>query len=195
MMPLRTAALGLLLALGAAGLSGCGGWVPLYADRVTEPADEGLRAIGVTPMPERIGQKLALALRESLNPTGIPTPQRYVLKTTLQTVRSDLGVQSFGLGTRGKLDVYATYTLSDSRSNTQLMAANSHVAESFDILANEYASIVAESDAGTRAVEELRRDIIHQLTVFMQRRAAAPGPPPPAAPPAPAPPPPLRPTL
>src|SRR5437016_1106088 len=166
--------LGILLASSLSVLAGCGGWVPLYADAETGPADENLQAIKVTPIPERIGQKLALALRESLNPTGMPTPTRYVLRTTLQTVRSDLGLQSFGLGTRGKLDVYATYTLSDSRSNTQLMAANSHVAESFDILANEYASIVAESDAGTRAVEELRRDIVHQLTVFMQRRAAAP---------------------
>jgi hypothetical protein len=191
-MSLRAPALGLLLALEAAGLAGCGGWVPLYADRATEPADESLRAIGVAPMPERIGQKLALALRESLNPTGIATPQRYVLRTTLQTVRSDLGIQSFGLGTRGKLDVYATYTLSDSRTNVQQMAAQSHVAESFDILANEYAALVAESDAGTRAVEELRRDILSQLTVFMQQRTAAP--PPAAAPPA-APPPPVRPAL
>src|SRR5437899_261223 len=111
--PRKPALPGLILALVMVALAGCGGWVPLYADRVTEPADEGLRAIGVSPMPERIGQKLALALRETLNPTGIPTPQRYVLKTTLQTVRSDLGIQSFGLGTRGTLDVSATYTLRD----------------------------------------------------------------------------------
>ena len=171
--------LGMLLAFGLSVLAGCGGWVPLYADAETGPADENLQAIKVTPIPERIGQKLALALRESLNPTGLPTPTRYVLRTTLQTVRSDLGLQSFGLGTRGKLDIYATYVLSDSRSNAQLLSASSHVAESFDILASEYAATVAESDAGTRAVEELRRDIVSQLTIFLQRRAAMP---PPAAP-------------
>lgn len=173
---LRRAALGMLLALGLAPLAGCGGWVPLYADPVSAPSDESLRAITVAPMSERIGQKLAWALRESLNPTGIPTPQRYVLRTTLKTARSDLGVQSFGLGSRGKLDVFADYTLADGKSNAALLTANSHVAESFDILANEYAAIVAEQDAGTRAVEELRRDIVSQLTIFMRHRAAAPTP-------------------
>jgi hypothetical protein len=179
---LRRAALGTLLALGLSTLAGCGGWVPLYADPVSVPADESLREISVAPISERIGQNLAWALRESLNPTGIPTPQKYVLRTTLLTARSALGVQSYGLGTVGKLDIYATYTLADGKTNAALLTATSHVAESFDILANEYAAIVAEEDAGTRAVEELRRDILTQLTIFMRHRAAAP---PPAAAPVP----------
>ena len=54
------------------------------------------------------------------------------------------------------------------------MPVTSHVAESFDILANEYANVVAENDARTRAVEELRRDIMIRLTLFLQRRAAEP---------------------
>lgn len=178
----RRSAIGLLLALGLAPLAGCGGWAPLYADPKSGPADESLRAITVAPISERIGQKLAWALRESLNPTGIPTPQKYVLRTTLRTARSDLGVQSFGLGTRGKLDVYADYTLADGKTNAGLLTTTSHVAESFDILANEYAAIVAEQDAYTRAVEELRRDIVTQLTIFMRYRLAG-APPVPATPP------------
>src|ERR1700688_691197 len=88
--PLRTA-LGLALGLGVSALGGCG-WAPLYADPETGPADEELRAIRVATIPERIGQRLALALRESLNPNGEATKQRYLLQTTLQTVRLDLGV-------------------------------------------------------------------------------------------------------
>src|SRR3954452_18473522 len=83
-------------------LGGCG-WAPLYADLETGPADEELRAIQVAPIAERIGQRLALALRNSLNPEGIPTPPRYRLNTILQTVRLDLGVQTTGIGTRGNL--------------------------------------------------------------------------------------------
>jgi len=159
----------------ALGLSGCG-WTPIYADREAGPADEILRAIAVAPIPERIGQKLALALRESLNPTGVATPQLYILRTTLQTARSDLGIQSYGLGTRGKIDIFANYVLTDTKSRATLLSASSHVAESFDILANEYGAIVAENDADTRAIEELRRDMLGQLTVFMQRRAATAAP-------------------
>src|SRR5271163_1409762 len=112
-------ALGVVPGLGLS-LVGCG-WEPLYADREAGPADEELRAIRVASIPERIGQQLALALRQSLNPTGEPTPPRFLLKTTLRTVRQDLGVQTQGLGTRGRLDVYANFYLTDSKSNAQLL--------------------------------------------------------------------------
>ena len=164
-------ALGIVLGLGLAVLNGCG-WAPLYADRESGPADEEFRAIRVAPISERIGQKLALALRESLNPAGEPTPQRYMLRTTLSTSRQDLGIQTQGLGTRGRLDAFANFTLNDSTTGAQLLIGISHVAESFDILANMYSNVVAEDDARTRAVEEMRRDIVTRLTLFLQRRVA-----------------------
>jgi LPS-assembly lipoprotein len=162
----------LAVMFGAAlALSGCG-WEPLYADRETGPADADMRAIKVDPIPERIGQRLTLALRESLNPDGAPAPQRYRLSILLSTSRSDLGIQQTGLGSRGKLDATASITLRDIKTGAAVLSTSSHVSESFDILANEYASIVAEDDGRTRAVEELRRDIMTRLTLFLQRRAA-----------------------
>src|SRR5713101_1748732 len=77
----------LLLALAVAvpmALSSCG-WIPLYAEIEAGPASEELRAIHVDPIAERIGQRLEMALRSSLNPTGEPTPERYRLRTTLIT--------------------------------------------------------------------------------------------------------------
>jgi len=159
--------------LGLALLVGCG-WAPLYADPEAGPADADLAAIGVSPIAERIGQRLALALRESLNPSGAAVPQRYSLGVFLTTARTNLGVQTQGLGTRGRLDAYATSTLSDIKTGGVLLQTTSHVAESFDILANEYSDLVAEEDARNRATEDLRRDIVNRLTVFLQRRAAAP---------------------
>lgn len=164
-------ALGMALGLGLLSLGGCG-WTPLYADPESGPADAELRAVKIAPIPERIGQNLAQALRQTLNPTGEPTPQRYLLRITLQTLRQDLGVQTQGFGTRGRLDASASFYLSDSTRNIPLLSGFTHVAESFDILANGYSDIVAENDARTRAVEELRRDIVSRLTVFVQRRAA-----------------------
>ena len=167
----RGVLLGIILALGLSALGGCS-WVPLYADLETGPADVELRAVRVAPISERIGQKLALALRESLNPTGEPAAQRYLLRTTLRTARQDLGVQTQGFGTRGRLDAYANFFLTDSTSGAQLLLGTTHVAESFDLLANEYSNVVAEDDARTRAVEEMRRDIVARLTMFLQRRVA-----------------------
>src|SRR5271169_6490640 len=72
-----------LIALSAAVvqmLSGCG-WAPLYGDTETGPGSEELRAIKVAPISERIGQRLEIALLNSLNPTGEPTTPRYLFRT------------------------------------------------------------------------------------------------------------------
>jgi LPS-assembly lipoprotein len=165
------------IALGAAVaqvLSGCG-WAPLYAQIETGPASEELSAIKVDPIPERIGQRLEIALRNSLNPTGEPTTPRYLLKTRLTVVLGNLGIQSQGLATLGQLDVFADYTLSDLQSGSQLLANGLHVANSFDLNPNQYSTIVGEDDAAVRSVAELDQEIMKRLTLFMQRRIAEKG--------------------
>jgi LPS-assembly lipoprotein len=171
-MPLRRTFCTSAVVASLAALTGCG-WAPLYADRAAGPADTELAAIKVAPIPERIGQSLALQLRQWLNPTGADVPTRYLLRTVLQTTRLDLGVLKLGLGTRARFDVVANFTLVDITSNTALLTASSHAAESFDIVANYYSNVVAEEDARKRAAEEIRRDIVTQLTAFLQRRAAS----------------------
>jgi LPS-assembly lipoprotein len=152
-------------------LCGCG-WEPLYADVQTEPASEDLRAIKVDPIAERIGQRLEIALRNSLNPTGEPTTPRYRLGTTLAVSLGNLGIQSQGLATLGQLDAFATYKLVDLQSGSVLLNNTVHVANSFDLNPNQYSTIVGEDDAAVRTVAELDQEIVTRLTLFMQRRAA-----------------------
>jgi len=164
-----------LVAVAPAVLFGCG-WQPLYADPETGPASEELRAIKVAPIPERIGQRLEIALRNSLNPSGEPTPPRYQLSTTLLAVLGNLGIQSQGLATLGQIDAYATYTLIDLQNHVTLLSNTIHVANSFDLNPNEYSTIVGEDDARNRTVAELDQEIVTRLTLFMQRRIAEKGP-------------------
>src|SRR5436309_1825867 len=165
-------------ALLAAGMPlmalGCG-WEPLYGDIETGPASAELRAIKVDPISERIGQRLAIALRNSLNPTGEPTTPRYRLSTTITTYLGNLGIQSQGLATLGQLDAYATYKLVDLQSNAVLLTNTVHVANSFDLNPNQYSTIVGEDDARNRTVAELDQEIVARLTLFLQRHAAEKG--------------------
>ncbi len=163
---LLTIALGLPLAL-----SGCG-WAPLYGEAASGPASEELRAIHVDPIAERIGQRLEIALRNSLNPTGEPTPERYRLQTTLSTSLSNLGIESQGLASLGKLDVYATYTLIDNKSHKVLLVNSVHVANSFDLNPNQYSTVVGEDDTAVRSAAELDQEIVTRLALFMERRLA-----------------------
>ena len=152
-------------------LSGCG-WAPLYADIESGPESEELRAIKVDPISERVGQRLEIALRNSLNPTGEPTPTRYRLNTTLAVTLGNLGIQSQGLATLGQLDAFATFRLIDLQTGGILLSNTVHVANSFDLNPNQYSTIVGEDDAGVRSVAELDQEIVTRLTVFMQRRIA-----------------------
>lgn len=166
-MPIRRHLLMLGLTLPAL-LAGCGGWEPLYANRDSEPTDERLRAIKVPPIAERVGQRLALGLRNSFNPNNVPTQQLYSLNVTIGTSVQDLGIQSQGIGTRGEVQLIATYRLIEIRTGKVLQTGTIHANDSFDIQANGYSTVVAQDDAYTRCVEEARREIVSRLTLFLQ---------------------------
>ncbi len=166
-----TIVIALLLAL-----SGCG-WTPLYADPQSGPASAELRAIHVDPIPERIGQRLELALRNSLNPTGIPTKERYRLQTSMRYSLAALGLIAAGTSTIGRVDLVATYKLIDLKSNAVLLTNTVHSQNSFVLNPNQYSTVVGENDAAVRSVVELNEEIVTRLTLFLQRRArtAKPG--------------------
>jgi hypothetical protein len=160
-----------LAATLALPLAGCG-WERLYADPQSSPAATELRAIRVTPIVDRIGQLLEIALRDSLNPTGIPTHYRYTLRTALVYSLSSLGIQSQGTATLGQIDVHTTSTLSDNSTGQNLLTITLHEQNSFELNPNQYSTVVAEQDAGARSVAELNQEIVRRLDIFMQHRLA-----------------------
>jgi LPS-assembly lipoprotein len=162
----------LLVAALPLGLWSCG-WQPLYADRESTPASAELRAIHVEPIADRVGQRLETVLRDALDPAGTGGPTRYDLRTVLTVSRSDLGIESQGLATRSKLDIYANFVLVDLHDGHTLLSNSVHEANGFDISPNGYTTVVAETDARNRTVAEVAREIVTRLTLFMQRRTAS----------------------
>ena len=161
------------LSLTLPALAACG-WEPLYADPETGKSSADLRAIKVLPIPERTGQMLETGLRQSLNPDNTPTKERYNLSVTLVTSLEDLGIQSQGLGTRGEVQLSGSYRLVEIAGNKVLQTASIHTSDSFDIQANGYSTVVAQDDAKVRCVEEIRREIVARLTMFMQNQEPKP---------------------
>ena len=164
-----------IVAVALSALCGCG-WVPLYADPQSNPASAELRAIRVEPIPDRIGQRLELALRTSLNPTGEPTKERYRLQTSLRFSLSALGLVSQGTSTIGRVDLTATYRLIDLKDGAVLLTNTVHSQNSFALNPNEYSTVVGEYDAGTRSVAEINEEMVTRLTLFLQRRVKTPKP-------------------
>ena len=169
----RLLVLPLALSVLSASLCGCG-WEPLYANNETGAGSADLRAVQVARIPERAGQILETGLRNSFNPTHDDTKPRYRLTVTLIKILQDLGIQSQGLGTRGEVQLVATYSLAEIDSNKVLQTGTVHTSDSFDIQANGYSTVVAQDDAAARDVEEIRREIVARLTMFMQHQQSAP---------------------
>jgi hypothetical protein len=76
------------------------------------------------------------------------------------------------LASLGKLDVYATYTLIDSKSQKTLATNTVHVSNSFNLNPNQYSTVVGEDDTAVRSVAELDQEIVTRLALFMERRLA-----------------------
>jgi LPS-assembly lipoprotein len=166
----RRAFLALTVAL-ALPLPGCG-WEPLYADPQSGPASAELRAIKVSPISERIGQRLEMALRDALNPTGEPTLPRYTLNTTLNYSLNSLGLQSQGTSTLGQIDLHSTSNLIENRTGQNLLTISLHEQNSFELNSNQYSTVVGENDAQIRTLAELNSEIVRRLNLFMEQRIA-----------------------
>jgi LPS-assembly lipoprotein len=162
-----------LLALALLPLAACG-FHPLYSEAVQREENPQLAGIIVEPIPDRYGQQLELALRESLNPEGLTVKPLYRLVVGVQVQRIDLGIQRDATSTRARVDAYATLTLVDARSNRKIYVSRTQSTSDFNILQDGYAAEVAEEDARARTVRDLTDQIRLRLALFLRDRPTAP---------------------
>lgn len=160
---------GILAALAAAPLAGCG-FHPMYGGRTAGEYDPRLAAIKVAPIPDREGQLLELALREKLNPRGVALPTRYTLTVSLSLARTDLGIQRNATSTRSEIDATASYTLIGGGKG---ITGSSRTVSAFNLQNDAWAATVAEKDARERAIQDLADAIYMQLSLWSQQQTAA----------------------
>jgi LPS-assembly lipoprotein len=153
-------------------LAGCG-FHPLYAPTAATTTDPRLAAIQVPQIPERIGQRLTIALRDAFNPSGAAVDPLYRLQVTLTTTRSETALRKDGTATRAEISVAASYRLFDIAAGRMATFGTAQSTSSVDLVVNEYANRVAEDDARTRAVEDLARELQARCAMYMDRRTAS----------------------
>jgi LPS-assembly lipoprotein len=161
------------LVLLAATLGGCG-FRPLYASRGPHDWDPDLAAIAVSPMRDRPGQVLTLALRENLNPSGVSVAPRWRLEALLTISRSDLGIQRNATATSSEITVTATYTLVDVKSGARIYSSSSRAVGDFNQLNDAYATQVGADDAQDRALQELAEEITLRMALFVRQQRTKP---------------------
>ena len=161
-----------LLLLFAFALAGCG-FRPLYGQRSARDWDPDLAAIKVDPIPDRPGQILALALRESLNPSGTSVPAKWRLQTALTIARSDLGIQRNATATSSEITVSASFALFDAASGKPIYSNSSRAISDFNQLTDAYATQVAADDARDRALQQVAEEMTMRMAIFMRQQRAS----------------------
>jgi len=163
-----TARFGFLAIVLALLLGGCG-FHPLYAERGDSTFDADLAAIKVNTIQDRLGQELALSLRDGLNPRGIKVPTRYVLEVKLFPQRHDLAIRSDGTASRTQMMIIANFHLKEIETDRTVMQGTTRTAVSFDSQGDEYANVVARQNAQERSLQDISDDIRARLFAYVSR--------------------------
>lgn len=157
-----------ILCFGILFLAACG-FQPIYGRGGDVDIQKDLTAISVLPIKDRAGQELHNHLLDSLNPFGRPKSPKYTLSIQLTESRQELAVQKTELATRANLHFDARFQLSAVRGGgSPVFTGRSRIVASYNILSSDYATIVAEQDARSRAIRELSADITNRLAAFIQ---------------------------
>jgi LPS-assembly lipoprotein len=162
--------------VAALALGGCG-FHPLYAQHGRNGFDADLASIKVNTISDRQGQLLAIALRDALNPHGARVETRYTLDVELKAGKQDIGIRPDGTASRSEITMTATFILKDVKKPADdaiVFRGVTHSISSFDVLNDNYATVVAQHNAEERTVQDVGDDILTRLELYVSKHRAAP---------------------
>lgn len=156
-------------------LAACG-FEPLYARRTSGgTTTDQLAAVYVEPIEDRTGQQLYNALRDRMNPQGVPQRPAYRLDVTLEEQRQELATRPDEFGTRANVTMTAKYRLSRITDGANVFTGQSQITASYNILRAEamFANLTSENEARTRALNELAQAMSARIAVALSAHAPA----------------------
>ncbi len=153
-----------VLVLGACGFRS------LYGTDATGDAPGELATIKIKPIADRLGQQLRNNLLDLLNPRGRPANPRYLLTVGLDQSTQRLAIEKDAFATRANLRLLAKFSLQEPDNPEIVLSGKILVVSSYNILDSEFATLMAEKDAKTRAAREIAHDIRTRLAAFFVRQ-------------------------
>lgn len=157
---MRALALALMLLLGACGLS------PMYAGGSSGTVATGLRAVQVSPIPERAGWLVRNALVDRLG--GEVADPRYRLEVELDDDLTAFGIRGDSAVTRERRTLRARYRLVDLSSGLVVLDATAGSDAGIDVVSSEYATVAAEQTAQERLAQVIADQMVSRVALFMR---------------------------
>ncbi len=168
----RTALLSIVAAL-AAGLGACG-FEPLYGTRTSAAFSAELASIEIAPIKSRLGRLVRNVFHDGLTPRGAPAAPRFRLALEIAETTTPLLIQLDDTVTRFNLSLSASYTLTDLESGETVHQGGARTIGSYNVVESQFATVVAEQDAGAEAARELGDEIRTLLLIYFDRRVSGP---------------------
>jgi LPS-assembly lipoprotein len=137
------------------------------------PTEDLFQSVRIAPMSDRIGQQMHNLMRDRLNPDGQPSKPVYVLRLQLREQRQSLGIRRDETATRANLILSARVQLIRVEDRDVLLREVMSSTASYNILDNQFATVIAERDARERALVVLADDVTRRLGVYFSTQKAA----------------------
>jgi LPS-assembly lipoprotein len=167
--------LGLLLPLLlAGGLSGCAGYSPLYGTNAAGVRNsEVLSRVQVGSIePGMVGYDVRNGLLDQINPDGEPAQPLHRLEVSLTPNLSGLLVQPDAAITRYNYTLLGRYRLIDLATGKVEAQGDVTGTSAYNVVTNEYATVVARRDAERRAAHSVSDGIALRVAVFLKSKSS-----------------------
>ena len=155
-------------ALISASVAACG-FRPLHAPGGGAP--EGLAGIEIAHMPDRLGQVVRNRLLDLLTPRGPAAAPAYRLAVSLRASKEALAITREASATRFNVSLEADYVLSSIATGEAASRGRARAAAAYNVVASDYANVVAERDAERRAAREIADELKTRVAAFLARDA------------------------
>ena len=161
-----------LAAAGLASLTAACGYRPLYGggSRSGAVAAE-LAKVFVAPIAERHGQIMRNEMERAVTAAGPSQSKVYTLQVTVAVQNRELGILKDATATRANIEMRASFAL--LKDGKPVLRDTMGTTSSYNILDNQYSTIISKEDAESRAARDLAQRIITRVSVYLSGQKAA----------------------
>ncbi len=165
-------AAGLFLSLA---LTSCG-FHPMYGDKSDAATNANYSNVDILNIPNRDGQYLRNQLIDRMYLDGRPAETLYTLKVSpIKTLTTNIGIAKDATSTRAMAEVDTTIQLIDNATNKVLLQRDIRATGGYNLLDNQFATIVSRQAVDEHMLEEVADDIVTELGLYFHRASNTPG--------------------
>jgi LPS-assembly lipoprotein len=141
----------------------------MYGGRAGRAVVAALAEVEVARINDRTGQLLRNALEQRMERAGGggTAKKRYLLTCITTESKQELGLSKDSFASRADLTLTVEFTL--SYQGKALLSGSSEGIAAYNILDQQYATVISEQDSRQRAVEQVSEDITRRLSSYFSR--------------------------